>query len=1598
MISRNLAKTSVLIITLLFASFISKSQLRADFSANVVSGCAPIVVQFQDLSTGSPDYWRWDLGNGTISFLKNPSATYFDPGRYTIKLYVESADGEDSVVKTHFIDVYALPLVDINASQVSGCYPLPVQFTDATQNTSGTITQWFWDFGDGLSDVQQNPAHTYTAQGVYNVSLWVKNSFGCSNTITKSQYITVTTGINTSFTHSQPVSCVAPSTISFQNTSMGTGNMTYEWHFGDGTTSTDENPAHIYATNGSYTVKLIVRNNTGCSDSMVLANTVVIGDLQANFTTPTQVCENASVRFENTTVPVGANSLWDFGDGTTSTQTNPNKTYSTAGTYNVTLIVNSGNCSDTITKPITVLPKPTANFVSTPVSACSVPLTVSFQNNSTGADTYLWSFGDGNTSTAANPTHTYTSEGTYTVTLKATKDNGCFDTVTFTDLISIVLPSATIHDLPQEGCSPLTWTFTSSVIAADPVVSYLWNFGDGNTSTEESPTHIFNAGIFDITLIITTQNGCKDTVTVTEGIRVGDKPIVNFGATPRITCARTPIIFTDSTAGPVDRWLWDFGNGATSVRQNPEYKYRDTGTFDVTLIVWNMGCSDTLEIKEFIRIDPPIANFAVRTTCAAPFIRSFTNRSVGTETHFWDFADGNTSTLKDPVHTYTAPGTYRVMLVAYNSTTGCSDTTFKTLKVYDEIADFTTPDTVVCKKTPIPFTATANPENVTTYKWDFGDGGIGTGRTVHHSYQNSGVYSVKLIIITADNCSDTLIKQNYIHVSGPTANFTPTVPGTCSLEPVSLNDQSTSDGTNPIISWTWTYGDGVVETLYAAPFGHTYTAPGTYTINLLVTDSEGCTDKITKENIIRISKPRAQFNSPDSLTCPERTVTFRNTSSAPNPTYLWDFGDGNTSTERNPVHSYLTDGNFTVTLLVVDFYGCRDSITKSNYIKIVTPEANIIASDTMGTCPPLFVMFSNNSQNYLSWTWDFGDSTTSNAASPTHFYSVPGVYNASLTVTGPGGCTSTKVQPITVKGPQGTFTYDKTVGCDPLTVTFTASTRNRVSFVWDFNDGNTLFTTDSVVTHTYTRPGFYLPKMLLQDDGGCTIPVLGTDTIWVKGVEAMFTQNNLMVCDSGEVRFTNTSIATEPIQSFNWVFGDGSSASTEHANHIYNTPGVFTAQLSITTNSGCTSTFVGLTPTKVAASPKPAITQTADGCAPLLANFNAGLQTPDTSGVTWNWNFGNGITSTQESVTDVSYTNFGNYNVTLTATNGYGCTGNTTSVIKSFALPTVSAGGPTGTVCFGTPKQLNATGAHTYVWSPAQNITCVDCPDPLVNISTPAVYTVIGTTNEGCSDTALISLEIAHPFSITYSSPDSLCEGSSKRLMASGAQNYTWTPSTGLSNPNIANPIANPVVTTNYMVIGTDDKNCFSDTAIVPITVFPRPRVNAGNDITLNVGHFVDLVPEISADVTEVTWSPTGSIFRSDYPSITVSPKETTTYRVSVSNAGGCVAFDELTVHVICTGANIFIPNTFSPNNDGNNDVFYPRGTGLFRIKSAKVFNRWGEIVYQRNDFVANNAAAGWDGTYKGQKLSPDVFVYIVEVICDNNQVIPLKGNVALIK
>ncbi|MEO7962131.1 MAG: PKD domain-containing protein, partial [Ginsengibacter sp.] len=1021
--------------------------------------------------------------------------------------------------------------------------------------------------------------------------------------------------------------------------------------------------------------------------------------------------------------------------------------------------------------------------------------------------------------------------------------------------------------------------------------------------------------------------------------------------------------------------------------------------FSVTLVAINNGCSDTLVMPNYVHIKAPIARFKHSNTCDDPGHVVFTDRSIGADSWNWDFGDGSTSASQNPVHDYIVSGLYAVALTVVNNTTGCEYTKIDTVSVLKEKADFTSSVTAVCKNTPVLFNAINSiPGNISSYIWKYGDGAINSATTnsISHKYKTSGTYNVTMILNIKNGCADTIVKPLAIKVDGPTAVFRSENAGACQNTVVAFIDSSYADGTHPIQQWQWNWGDGITETLPVTAFQHTYTAPGDYSVSLKVTDDNGCTDSIIHINTVVISKPIAAFKG-DTLSCTSNVISFKNLSTGPSLKYLWNFGDGSTSTQLNPTHLYTSEGIFSVSLSITDLYGCGDFISKPNFVRIGNAKANFAASDTFGSCPPLVVNFDNTSTNYANYTWDFGDGTTSSALSPSHFYSTPGTFKAILKIDGPGGCTDEKSVTIRVKGPIGSFQYTNISGCNPLQTNFKAATTKSTTFVWDFNDGNTSVTTDSIVSHQYKTAGVYLPRMILVDTAGCKIPIIGPDSIKVFEVFASFNSSKKLLCDSGLISFSGTSTGNDVIANYTWDFGDGKNSNLANPVHGYTATGIYTPKLFITSANGCKDSAIMAGPLKIVSSPQIDIGGKTAACAPALLTFKGLVSKPDTSSLSWKWDFANGNVSTLQNPAGQNYPDAGSYSIQAIATNSSGCSATSIKVAQAYALPKLQPGVDT-TLCKGSSISLKANDAQTYSWSPARYLSCINCAGPVSRPDSAIRYFVTGRSIRGCISTDSVFIDVKLPGKVQVGGSDTLCRGSSVQLVATGAEIYTWTPALGLNNPGISSPMASPDTTTIYKVTGSDSKGCFSSTAFIPVRVYPVPVVTAGVNVTLNAGKSTDITPKISGDVTGVLWSPSTGIIRRNYPGITVQPSETTEYTILVKNEGGCFASDRVSVFVMCDNANVFVPNTFSPNGDGANDVFYPRGSGVINVKNFTVFNRWGEVVYQRANFTANNASAGWDGTFKGKKLAPDVFVYALEVICINNQSLMFKGNVALIK
>ncbi len=499
-----------------------KAQLKADFSADIVSGCSPLVVQFKDLTTGGATQWKWDLGNGGSSTLQNPGSVYLDPGTYTIKLIAINENETDTVVKTGYITVYAKPEIDFSVNNSIGCLPLSTQFTDKSKPSSGDIVEWVWDFGDGKISTDRNPMHTYTVSNTFGVSLTVKNSFGCQQTLLKPDFITTHPSVSSGFNYNFIDACKWPLQVQFSDSSISKAPLKYQWLFGDGSGSQQSSPLHSFQQPGDYLVRLISSTEKGCADTV--SQVISMNGAKPDFSFSPNTCINNPILFTNKSVPEPISVTWVFGVADSAFELNAVQSFSKPGIYPVKMIADFGNCTSEVIKNINILELPKPGFSVRGVQTCSIPATVQFTNQSAGAVSYKWLFGDGTSSTIANPSHIYQKAGSYHVSLIAINANGCADTIEQKNSVHVGPPKIQgLENLSVADCVPLKITPKAIINSPEKIASYYWDFGDGTYSTSELPSHEYTrTGIYNVKLKVLTASGCSDSFLVRNAVTVSE--------------------------------------------------------------------------------------------------------------------------------------------------------------------------------------------------------------------------------------------------------------------------------------------------------------------------------------------------------------------------------------------------------------------------------------------------------------------------------------------------------------------------------------------------------------------------------------------------------------------------------------------------------------------------------------------------------------------------------------------------------------------------------------------------------------------------------------------------------------------------------------------------------------------------------------------------------------------------------------------------------------------------------------------------------------------------------------------------------------------
>lgn len=918
------------------------SGVVADFTATDTA-CVNEPISFTSTSTseinGFLDSWMWDFGDGSTSILENPIHLFPAAGDYTVRLIVMSNLG---CIDTLEREIHIRDRPGAGILPMMGCIGLDVNFTNTSSLEASTF---HWDFGTGdPSDTSNlfNPSFTYPDYGVFTVTLITEPGTYCADTITYEIMIS-----NAIADFDAPDTICSNVLIDFVDlsTSVNGDLFSWEWDFGDGSTSTSPDPSYGYTIPGTYTITLIVISDIGCTDT--ISRDITIYDSPSAVIGSSDFCSGLTIDFNNDS-DVGATDFWwDFGTGfvgDTSILANPTFTYATYGAYTVTLIAQKGTLCETNTT-LDIFISELFGAIDAPDTVCVLEEFMCTDLSSTivgtTIDEWEWNFGDFTTSDIPNPLHTYATSGDYTISFVVHSDVGCTDTILHPIHVQ-TLPNAFAGDDTTVCLFDPTLMLNGVITNAD---GGIWS-GDGGvfspSNTDLDATYFPTLDELDLgfsNLILTTVgNGYCGAQTDTILVFYLGNPNVDAGPDIEV-CEDSTYAILNATVGLGSEILWTTAGDGTfgddeALTTTYTFGPLDIASGFITLYINTVnfsGCpedSDTLNI--IFSAPATIISMSDTTICSGVPLVLESNSSTG---------DGLWSTSGDGLFDPETGETTTYFNGDIDVITGSVEIYFETADnggcpaQYDTIrvevlesptANFEFDET--CFGSATVFTNTSESgDPIDTYFWTFQPGITSAIVNPTHTFSAAGTYPVQLIVISENGCRDTSIQDVRSHFI-PVASFN--VPEPCLNGGTFFFDTSAvSDAA--IVSWNWNFGDGSPADTTQNPV-HQYTSFGVYSITLTVTSEFGCSHDTTVALTVN-QGPIAAFD-----TNPESANLFVNINyidqsipnGAPIVDWAWNFGDGDSASEQNPIHQYELEGEYSVELIVTDDFGCKDSAYK----------------------------------------------------------------------------------------------------------------------------------------------------------------------------------------------------------------------------------------------------------------------------------------------------------------------------------------------------------------------------------------------------------------------------------------------------------------------------------------------------------------------------------------------------------------------------------------------------------------------------------------------------------------------------------------------
>ncbi len=1156
-------------------------------------------------------------------------------------------------------------------------------------------------------------------------------------------------------------------------------------------------------------------------------------------------------------------------------------------------------------------------------------------------------------------------------------------------------------------------------------------------------------GTYKVSVIATnaTSDGCNGEQQIDYDVQVFEKPKAKF-SWQHSGCLADSVRFADSTDGLgriVNRWLWQFGDNTTSILKDPTKKYAQAGSYTIKeSIITDVGCladtSATIQIST-----PPIAGFDIIPPFCGGKIKLTDKSTIVSGTivkRYWDFGNGkkDTTTTNDPVFaTYASAGTYKITLIA-ESNSGCRSQLIEhdVTITPGPVADFTPPSAICLPGAPASFKNLSTISDGTTaqlkYEWDFGDGGTSTAIDPSHSYAIGGPITVTLTVTSAGGCvKDTSKILNNIYAQ-PKAEFD--LPSTACLHDISnFKDQSTA-ANQSLVQYFWNFGDNSTST--DKDPAKSYAAAAPYQVKHWAISDKGCPSD-TIEKTYTINPPPTAAFTLDASACKDKEVTFTSQSVSNGGSlvrWYWNLGDGtiqDESSDNSFGHIYTATGSQNVSLAVTTDKGCKsDTLRKTIQVNLLPlpdfslPE--VCLSDA-------FAEFSDNStiddgtESQFTYQWDFGDANadasnpnTSTQKTPRHRYSAAGNFNVTLEVSSKDGCTASVVKSLTVNGskPKADFTIaDPNNLCsnsiveitDASSVDFGNITKTEIYWEWPSTTENTIDddpVPGKIYQHTYTD--FQSPATrtftihYLAYSGGVCVNEISKDVVINARPQVLFQQIPGICADAASRLITQAS-------NLGGLAGNGEySGSNVSANGLFDPAageGTYTINYLFVSNAGCRDSASQ----EITVWKKPIADFTADApaCIGKPVTFTDNSNPIVGKVIQWNWILGDGTTDnrTNGSPFQKSYSTGGSVDVQLQVSTDSGCVSSITTKpitinplpVVDFDLPPVVCL-PAGKAQF-TDRSTIADGSESqfiYLWTSGVGNTSSTLKDPVFNYTATGAYNVKlqVTSKNGCVNSSFKTLSniTPQPMANYDFSPAAVCLGepidftdkSNPLSETVIAWNWNFDDGTQANQQNVTHRYTQSGIF-DVTFFYTTQKGCYSDTVTKQVLVRRIPTVNAGPDLAVLEGGQVVLRAKVTGSTNyQYEWSPSTWLSSTSILQPVSSPHDDITYILTVTGEGGCTAWDNVFVKLLLTPV---IPNAFSPNGDGINDVWNIKNLESYTDCNINVFDRYGRVVY--NSIGYNKP---WDGTSHGVLLPVGVYYYIIE---PKNGKGPVTGSVTIL-